>query len=456
MSTAGVSGSTAALRGRASSPPLPAPSRRPVAWTAVGAGVTLAGVGAALELDVVLVIGLALALLLIGVLAPESALALLLVAGAIKSAPFLAGVPGDLTLIAAGAVVVAIVSKAALSGVRPPPPAAFLALALAALFTLGLLWTPDLEAGLEKVLRFLGLTLLAFLAPLFLIDSRLALRRLVVALTALCLLVSLTAVPTEDVAQPVRAAGEGNEIQLGLFSAIGLIATLVFLRVEGGRARYLWLAAAPVFAFYVVAAGSRAALVGAVLALAFFAGTLVVSRPTVGRILFGVLLAGGVAWLVSSPGAIGLAGEKYAEQLFSTTPSSVVGGRGYLLERGLELSLANPVGLGPGGYSVELGPVERVIHPHNLLLELGSEFGVVAIGLFLALVVAAWRALSRAPGGRLGPEALLVGALLVLVLVEASVSLELNQGRELWFSLGLALALPALRLTGPPRVAGQT
>jgi hypothetical protein len=307
------------------------------------------------------------------------------------------------------------------------------------------LWSPDPETGLSKALRFETLTVLAFLAPLFLVRSRRSLAHLMVAIVGFSVFMALTAVSTGDPLRPIEAAG-GNEIQLGVYSAFGLIASLGYLVMRGGVWRALWLVPGAFLASTLLVAGSRGALISGSLALLFVWARQLVASPRMRVIVLATAAATATVLALNGANLAGEAASEYEQSLFSTNAAQVVGSRQYLLQRAGELSVAHPEGLGAGGYEAETG----VRYPHNIFLELAVEQGMIAVALFLALVVVAWRARRFAPGGTRTPEAIVTGGLIVLFLVEALFSFDINSNRLVFFALGLAVALPDLRVEQAP------
>ncbi|HEY5319836.1 MAG TPA: hypothetical protein VIJ76_03065, partial [Galbitalea sp.] len=135
----------------------------------------------------------------------------------------------------------------------------------------------------------------------------------------------------------------------------------------------------------------------------------------------------------------GLAAKKYQAVLFSSDTSQVLGLRQYLYHRGWEIAVHHPMGIGSGGFQA----VTDLNYPHNILLELADEHGLLAVSLFILLVLAAWSARVAAYSGARG-ESIMVGGLILFCLLESLGSFDINQDKPLWFALGLALALPRL------------
>jgi O-antigen ligase len=371
----------------------------------------------------------------------------LVVAGGVKGAPWLSGVP-DLTLVAWLGTVFAIVMQTLKPGTGVPrlPVGMLLAVPLVAMVVASTLWSLDEPTGASKALQFELVTMTAFVAPVILIRSRAALVRLSVALVAFGLLIALTAVRTSNLGQPVAAAG-GNEIQAALYPAVGVvcIATYLVLLTHGARRRLLVLLPLVVLVPATFGAGSRGVVIAAIAVALYAGGRAIATSRRRGMVLAGVaaaLLAGMVFW----PYLAGPAADRYKRQLVSTDVNRVLGDRAYLYEHGLSIAASNPIsGVGAGGFAYASLVYEKNQYPHNIFLEFAAEEGVLAAGLFGMLVIAAWRARLHASVGVRAPETLFSGALILLFLAEAMVSFDINSNRGLWFALGVAFALPGLQ-----------
>ena len=121
---------------------------------------------------------------------------------------------------------------------------------------------------------------------------------------------------------------------------------------------------------------------------------------------------------------------------------AILGGRSYYLSKGWELSSITPSDWAAGVSTRVTG----LTHPHDLLLELSSEQGLLAVGIFVALAFASWRASMTSYRRSKSLEAIVSGGFIILLLAQASLSLGINDNRFLWFSFGLALALPRIAL----------
>lgn len=400
-----------------------------------------AALGLAFGLIPLAAAGIAAAGVMVVIVAPEVALAVFLSAGIIKSNPLLSAVPMDLTVLSGAAVGAGVVIRLIRTGVPPLPWGTAIFPLLAGFGLLSVLWSPFPEKGLEKAVLFETLPMLAFFSPFFLVRRRTELIRFLITVVAIGLMVALTAEKTDVASNPLVAAG-GNEIELAMAAGLGLLASFGYLFVVWPNiTRLIWLAPATLLAVTILKAGSRGVLIGTVLGLLFLTVWLSMGQARTRRALFAVLAAAAVTAVIAGPQLAGSdAAEKYRSGIFSTNPANVIRSRDYVFREGVILFAAHPLGMGLGGYEDKTN--ER--YPHNLILEYGTELGLLAVLLFVGLYVLSWRALSwdRVRGT---PEAALCGALLILYGIESLVSFGPNESRPLWFTMGLALSLPAFR-----------
>lgn len=420
---------------------------RGVAWAAIAGGLAWIGIGVAAHVVALVVVGALAASVLTAVVAPEVILALFLVVGGVRAAPWLASVPVNLTLVTWLGTIVAVV----LHGLRPGrgvprfPAPMLLAALLAVLVLLSDLWAVDPSAGLGKALKFEFVTMTALAAPLVLVRTRASLWRVAAAFVAFGLLIALTTVTTTNIGEPLAAAG-GNEIQAGLYPGLAAIVLAAYLvPLARGLGRVLLALPLVILVPTVVAAGSRGALVSTIVAGVYLVGRAFMrsARKPLALLLV-VLGIAGVA--TAAPTLAGGAASRYEQSLLTTNLSRLLGDRRELMGTGVTLALDHPLaGIGVGGFATARFAYEPQLYPHNILIELGAEQGLTAPAIFVLLAFAAWWARGRVASGVRGPEATLSGALILLLVCEAMVSFDINGNRLMWFALGLAFALARMR-----------
>lgn len=376
--------------------------------------------------------------------AAGAAAAVLQLAGALKTAPPLAGLPFDLTLLAL-ALLLPLLALLAATRRWTLDPRLALPLAAAALLILWLVvagsWTLSREVAAEK-LPEVALAGPLMLAAGMLVGAEPAARR---ALAAATLLIGLAVAGIVAwgvaVGWPPRETPDPQALKLqyqlaGL--AMAMAAALAALRAVAARgpARLGWAALVPGLALAAMLPGGRTALVALGLGVALAPALRLGGRAA-------LAWCGGVALL----GAAGVL-------LLWWRPEAAEGLR--TLERlgeeasGLEARLAlwraaldwaSPLGLGTGGFSIAAGHGERRgLYPHNHALEALAEAGLPGLLLWLgAFGGAVLAALALRPGLAPGRVAA-IAAMVVPVALTVLVSTDLGN-RMAWFALGLVLSL---------------
>jgi O-antigen ligase len=434
-----------ALRARV---PRTADERTAVQWATLAAGIAIFAIGLAFRSPVVVGLGAALIAGVAAFLAPQLLLMSYLVAAGLKGAPWLAGVPIDLTILTALGVMAAMLVRATKpDGIHPFPPAVALAVGVVAITMLSVLWSPAPDIGLTRALRFASFTMVAFFAPLILIRTRRDLTRLMMFLVAATLVIVFTSVPGESPNLP-RVVPGGSEIELALYASTGLVAVVYLLLVLRSQWRILWLAAAVPMADALLQAGSRGVLVASIVAMGVV-GVMAIARSRTKVVPIAVFTAGVIAAVFAASQLTGAAAVKYAGTFGGGDSAQVLGKRNFLLQDGIALALDYPLGRGVGGYEFEVG----FGWPHNIFVEAAAEEGIIGLTLLLALVIAAGRSVRRAREGPLSPEAILGAGMLIVVVGDCMVSQTFTTFRLLWFGLGLALAVPWIAATAERRDA---
>lgn len=424
-------------------------------------GRTLATVGAVAAIAVVAVVlrgsllGLALgaAVVILTLKFPEVCFALLLTAGSYKEwlAPMLP-LPFDYTVGLTILVGIAVLLRwGARGAVREEPTARVpvgLVVALA-LLTLTVVLSglgTDAAYGREKAARFLALTVTAAAAAWAVLDSEARLRRFLVAMIVLGLLmVGFGRVTSEGM-----VAMNATHIATGRILGFGIIGILYF--VLGARRtslRLLLLAPGVVLGYGFVYSGSRGALAAMIAALAATAvavlGMRRARRGIVAAAATLALLVAAVSVLV--PQSVELMNKRMNQVSLDAPGVGVAGARVSLGREAWDVFTAHPLtGVGIGGFSLAVGYAdsERGVYPHNILLELASELGLVGLGAFLLLAGLALRQIGQAL--RRGRFALVILVLTIVgyCLANAMFSGDLNDNRILFTALGLCFALPKL------------
>jgi O-antigen ligase len=268
----------------------------------------------------------------------------------------------------------------------------------------------------------------------------LALTCAVAVVGAVGLLVNLLS-GVEPVFSGRYALSPDDPIALGRLTAVGLLIALYGLLTARAAVRTLALCALPVLLTALLASGSRGPLVGLLLGLVVLVGLLAQRGQAAGRwpLLVGaVVLAVAFASQLVPGDAIERAGSLFGGGLEGQDTN----GRVELWTQAWQTFLEHPwFGVGTGGFAA-VAPAD--IYPHNLLLEVAAEWGLVGLlvlagtlGIGAAQIA---RAVRRPPRGERG-LAVLVAALFTAALANAMFSADITANSSVWLTLGLGLGL---------------
>jgi O-antigen ligase len=319
--------------------------------------------------------------------------------------------------------------------------------ALLGLFVLRLEGSHDGSYGSTKTGLYIADVLVAYMAAIAVGRSRRELRRFFVAVFAVStagasiFVVALFAGSAQAiVGGRYSLAAEQYPIELGRQSAIGLLIATAAILGAKGRVRLLAAALTVPLVVTLLAAGSR----GPVLALA--AG-LVVLMSLAGRttvrggvlLLVGALVASAiVAPLLVPHSALGRA----VSILVGSENGVSSNGRSAIWSVALSTIEAHPLfGIGTGGFAA-LGT--GVLYPHNIVLEVAVETGVLGAAALLALLggfLISLRDAWRRAGDSDRLTVALVAALFASALVNAFLSGAIQDNAAIWIAGGLAVGL---------------
>jgi len=126
-----------------------------------------------------------------------------------------------------------------------------------------------------------------------------------------------------------------------------------------------------------------------------------------------------------------------------------MGTRNDLMALGVKMFSEHPFfGVGIQGFRFLSPNPITYNYPHNLILELGSELGLLAAASFLAIAICAfleiWKQL-RNPDDSSNSPVVTVFLLLIFVFLDAMVSGDINDLRFMWFVFGLPYVLRNFR-----------
>lgn len=311
------------------------------------------------------------------------------------------------------------------------------------LFVPTLFWTDWSSYAVEKASRFYTLTLLATVAPLYLIRTHEELRRFLSGFIFLCTVVAAVAL--------VVMVSQGGELErlmvlnattIMTARAVGVVALVAALLWFEGRAnRFVVGIALAILPTVLIATGSKGPLVSTPLALVvtlFLFRTRV--RPYVSRLLLICLLGVGVFYL-SSPGIPWTSMFRVDEFVTGQVGSSELDRVSFYADS-WEGIKENPQGLGLGGFASKFGAGGDEIREfsHNIVLEVFLEGGWVTGVYFVFLLLfglAGVYSAAKSPDAPLVHK--LVFCLLIFFLANDLVSGELNDSKVLLAFMSLAI-----------------
>jgi len=331
-------------------------------------------------------------------------------------------------------------------GVSKP---AMLMLSLFALFVPTLLWTDWNSYAIEKASRFYTLTLLAGVAPIFIVRTLEDLRRFLSGFIFLCSIVAGAAL--------IVLLNQGDELdRLAVLDAttivtgraIGIVILwLGLLWFEPSSKKVLVGVTLVILPTLLIATGAKGPLVATpstlAIALIFFGEG--VRRYLPRMLLIGVLSAG-VLWL-SLPLLPGTSLFRVGTFVVGQFGSSELDRTSFYKDT-LSGIVASPQGLGLGGFASKFGVGGGEIRefPHNIILEVFLEGGWLA-GLFFCYLL--WRGLKDVFLLVKDREEAWLYKLLfsftIFSLLNDLVSGELNDSKVLIAFLGVSIGLTACR-----------
>lgn len=363
------------------------------------------------------------------------ALALFLSSGSIKSHPFLAWIPTDLTVLLGALLVVCIFGAVIRS--RVIPNSVWIALVTGVAMTGGLF--PELvrSDGIDKARNFFALTLLAMVAAAVLLREK---QQRAVFLRTFAYLGIVVAIIVAVI--PARPAEWSNVVMLTGSNTIStsrmILAGVVVIVMEAivgkrsWRVRFILALLAIGMLFVALGTGSRGPLLalaaGVVLALLFSPAF----KGRRGRAAFVILALAGVG--ISFATRNGVEGLARITALIEGDQDTSSATRAGMWEISWSRIVGLPLGGGWGYFArISNGPDlfgdGRSAYPHNLLLEIALEAGWIPAVLVLGLII---MALITYVASARTAQTLTFFVLFIFSLVNAMVSGDINDNRLLW------------------------
>lgn len=363
---------------------------------------------------------------------PEAVLLLFLVAGSYKTV-----LPSrlDPTLLLGAVVVCLGVLRIARGDVRRPPVGAWAFLAFGLVVLASLSGLPA-GYGLDKVVRFTTLGAVAFFAGYLLLDNDVSVERYMRAAIAFGLVVGTIAIAQGSIGDARFTALQSNTIQLG--RAASFAAAGAFVSLLHDKNAFVWSAPAMAISLLTLAGtGSRGPALGIILVC----GALLVVRLFTAGAARAVIVGAAAGVVIGATGVWALvpvaASSRFA-LLLSGSPGTSGAARLVLYATAGTLFLARPVaGWGAGAFA-DYGA--GLAYPHNAILEVASEFGVVGLVPYVLSVVSALVASLVRVFSRPSVAGDFLFAAVSIAVVNAMVSGDINDNRILYTLMGAVFA----------------
>ena len=373
----------------------------------------------------------------------EVTLALFLVVGKFKTDPRLSFLkPLDLTLVLAFLIIISIIVGLILKKKKPHFPKVFmLYLPFILMIIISLSYTPNLDIGLDKAFRFFILTGLAIIAPFWLLLSEKKLKRFFLTLLIAGFLASVNSLNMLGGYNRFVSPG-GLSIQLGYDAAVAIIVLWYLLLADlSFFKRIPWYTLFPILFIGLIGSGARRSVVAVFLCS-------VVGLILYKRMILDLFILSSLGILTLLVIDIPIASLNYLGTLLKYNLTDTFSSRTPLMQIGLDIVSKYPIfGVGIGGYSYFSPNPSLYNYPHNLILEIWSEIGIIAaISIFCLLIASFWEAINNILDKELRYKKLmiLILALLIIGFVESSVSGDINDLKPMWLYISLPFVLMSI------------
>jgi O-antigen ligase len=312
----------------------------------------------------------------------------------------------------------------------------------------GVLWAANHAVAIDRAAYWWLLIVLPSIAAVRVAASRRHIDQFIGFGLAVGIIVVTLGLPSLFGEHRLTVIGE-NTIQTGIISALVIVLVLLWAARSGSPWRRTTLVLIALVALLeCVATGSRGPLVALAVTLAASLVARVVSGRAIGRsdlVVAGGIVTAGVLLVVALSYLPGVA----LTRLLTTDvvadagdPSSSIGTRFVLFQLAVQMFSTNPIlGVGTGGfqaYTATQASLVALPYPHNGLLQIAAEFGLVGTLVFLMLCGLAL--LRRLEVGR---SWIVIRLMFVYMLTASMFSGDIYGDRLLWALLVLLICAPA-------------
>lgn len=398
---------------------------------------------------------------------PEITFALFISAGTYKGDPRLSFLPEflDLTIMFGSFSLIGVILKIMFKKTKfviPSKKILIPYLIIVLIGTISLSYTTAPIYGMNKLLRFLTITSLCLYLPFFIFQEIKPFKSFFLVIIVLAILMVLDIISGGVTPGEFKTYEVFGSDYLTTGEIIGFAVIIVFyyffLNAHSKLFKFIYLSLLPLLIWGLLIIAGRGpiiALAFSVLSIPICFGILTLtiksSSMFLARIKVNLKLLVPVFILFSFGTVVAIVFSEYFSTTFhrfSLAKDLSTTGRIELFKKALVAISSFPefiTGLGIGGFSVFYAGIDYQsgVYPHNIFLEIGSEFGI--FGLISIVLLIFWSlnciisSIKKAQSDELSLSITLF-ALLVYMVVNASKSGDINHNRILFVSIGLIYA----------------
>ena len=331
---------------------------------------------------------------------------------------------------------------------------------LTAVIAISYLYSPAPVYGLDKLTRFLVISCALFVAPLILIKKDSDLRHFTLAMLAFAAVLSISVLL--GVTEPSTFNSSGGPVlsdardvtQIGAGQVVGVgLLWLLFCPYCNLR-RLLLMVSVPLMCAALIASVARgpvlsfAAILTPFMFLRRVRAGVTSTKVWLPLLLLGFLaFAGCIYWLQQQSAASDKLRTKKAEieevLAGSSTPTYTAGKRLTLYRWALGMFAEKPLtGWGLGGWSYYAFDRDMPAYPHNLILEVAAEEGIIGLAALATLLLTILWTMRRI--WRTSPDLTFITPVFAFSLLVTMTSGDINVNRPLWLWCGVVFALAGI------------
>jgi len=377
---------------------------------------------------------------------PEITLAIFVSIGNIKGDPRLSFLqPVDLTVLLAVLIVFAILIKMIFKRIKPEIPKEFLLyIPFILMMIVSLSYTPHFYIGFDKASRFIVLTGLAIISPFFLIESSHKMKRFLITFVIVGVLSSLNAFTMLGGSERL-VAPSGLTIQLGYMAAVAIVVILyLILPSLSFLKKFIFYIIIAILSVGLMGSGARSATIAVFICM-------LISFLFYRKLIIDFFILMLFVFLSLSIVSIPDASYEYLGTIINPH-YDLLSSRSDSMKLGVDLTCEHPLsGVGINGYRfyspesvIDMRPECNLYHPHNVILEISSEMGILSALTVFGIIIISFRETIKQILDRNFKHKKLsctVLALLIIGFITMMNTGDINTVRPMWLYMSLPFVL---------------